>query len=52
MTPQRKKPSIRAYPLILGLLGRALIGALYVNIQAREMTAQEVFGIDMDSDDV
>ena len=49
MTPQF---ATHTYPFILAVLGAALIGVLYVNIQTRGMTAQEVFGDDMDFDDV
>ena len=51
MTPQQNS-SIRAYPFILAALAAALMGALYINAQARGMTAQEVFGVEMDFDDV
>lgn len=52
MTPQQSKPSARTYPFVPALLGAALVGALFVNLQAQGMTAQKVFGVDRDFDDV
>ena len=52
MTPQQQKSSVHAYPFILAALGVALMGALYINAHTRGMTAQEVFGVEMDFDDV
>ena len=52
MTPQQPRGATRTYPFVLVVLGAALIGVLYVNIKTREMTAQEVFGVDTDFDEV
>ena len=52
MTLRQQKSSARAYRFLLTLLGATLISALYVSLQVWEMTAQEVFGVEIDFDDV